>query len=84
MTTTSNYTIIQVKITEFDIDWDWNPWDMPPDYGLEREMRDSTFEVEIDPSLTEDENRQWISDQIREEAGFMWNVENMDWVEVSA
>ena len=60
--TTINYKTIQVKITEFDIDWDYNPWDMPPDYDLEREMRHSIFEVEVDPSYPDDgdENRQCI------------------------
>ena len=79
--TTINYKTIQVKITEFDIDWDYNPWDMPPDYDLEREMRHSIFEVEVDPSYPDDgdENRQCIFDQIIEQEGFSWQVDNIDW-----
>ena len=80
---TTKKLLLQIKITEFEINWDWNPWDMPPDYDLEDEMMDKVFEVEYDPSLTEDENRQCISDQIHEQEGFMWQVKEIDWVETS-
>ena len=79
MTVTANYQTIQIKITKFNLDWDYNPWDMPPDYDLERGIRGDLFEVEIDPSLTEDENREFIVEQIIEKEDLMWDIEDIDW-----
>ena len=74
-----NSTLVKVKLTVLKFDFDYNPWDMPPDYDLESEYTGEIFEVEIDPGASDDENQQGISDQIHEEIGTCWGIDEIEW-----
>ena len=74
-----NSTIVKVKLTVLKFGFDYNPWDMPPDYGLEDEYIGEIFDVEIYPDLSIDENQQGINDQIHEEIGTCWNIDEIEW-----
>ena len=70
---------IQVKLNAINFDFDYNPWDMPPDYELNNLYTGDIFEVIIDLRDSEHQNRLGIEEQIWEQIGEMWCIKCMDW-----
>ena len=54
------------------------PWDMHLIHIWNAES-EGTYLRLIDPSLTEDENREFIVEQIIEKEDLMWDIEDIDW-----
>jgi len=70
---------IEVQLTELKMDFSYNPWDMAPDYELEKSSVGDTYQVFVNTENTAKQNDEFIWEQIVDELATMWCVEDMSW-----